>query len=128
MIKEKILIVEDDELIADYFKLLLARTGYDIVGIVSHGEDVLKKTEELSPELILMDIMLKGSMDGIDAASQVNERFDVPIIFLSGNSDDNIRKRIEEIKHYDFLIKPVRKNQLHDSIQAALKLFSKKSI
>ena len=63
-----------------------------------------------------MDIMLKGQMDGIVATQIINEHFNIPVIYLSGNSDNTIIKRVSETKHYGFLLKPFKKNDLHDAI------------
>lgn len=82
----KILIVEDENIIALNIKKKLKSFGYSIPAIASTGEEALKLTEIILPDLILMDIMLKGEMNGVEAAEQIRKRFDIPIIYLTAYS------------------------------------------
>ncbi|MBL7149443.1 MAG: response regulator, partial [Candidatus Cloacimonetes bacterium] len=77
----KILIVEDERMIAEDIKLTLVHFNYKVIGIISKGEDALKKLEKLAPDLILMDIMLNGKLNGIETGAIITNKYDIPIIF-----------------------------------------------
>ena len=81
----KILIVEDENIIAFEMKTILEIQGYSIVGIASSGEEAVTFTDKHRPDLIIMDIQLEGDLDGIDTAGLINEKYNIPIIFLTGN-------------------------------------------
>ena len=89
----KILIVEDEYIVATDLKQRLEDMGHKIVGIEGDGKSAIKKTEETKPDLILMDITLKGELDGIETAQQIQEDYDIPLIYLSGRNDNNTLKR-----------------------------------
>jgi CheY-like chemotaxis protein len=104
---ETILIVEDDGLIALYLTELLERVGYRVAGAVSSGETVLRILEKASPpNLILMDIGLDGSLDGIETARQVQERFSIPLIFVTAYTSEITLERIHNITSHGFIGKP----------------------
>jgi CheY-like chemotaxis protein len=96
---ESILVVEDDGLIAFYLSQLLEKAGYRIIGLASSGEMVLRKLEEPEkPDLILMDVGLAGSLDGIETARLVRQRFSVPLIFLTGYPSGSTLERMLEVE------------------------------
>jgi DNA-binding response OmpR family regulator len=118
---ESILIVEDDGLIALYLTELMEKTGYLIVGTVSTGEMVLRLLEDyLKPDLILMDIGLAGSLDGIETAWQVRQRFSVPVIFVSAYTSENTLERIREIAPEGYIGKPFLDNEILALIRKVL--------
>lgn len=86
MLKKKVLIVEDNMIIAIDIREKIKNCGYTVPAIVSSGEQALKKTEELKPDLVIMDIGLKGNMNGIETGKMISEIFNIPIIYLTGNS------------------------------------------
>jgi CheY-like chemotaxis protein len=86
MIKKKVLIVEDNMIIAIDIKEKIKNFGYTVPAIVSSGEQALNKTEELKPDLVIIDIGLKGNMNGIETGKMIRENFNIPIIYLTGNS------------------------------------------
>ena len=92
--KAKILIVEDERIIALEMRHNLESMGYDVAAIVSSGEEAVRKAEELHPDLVLMDIILQGEMDGVEAAGQIKNRFDVPVVYVTANVSD---ARLEDI-------------------------------
>lgn len=92
MVDSKILIVEDDFIVAIDLKIHLEKMGYHVLDITDNGKDALTKTRK-NPDLILMDINLKGDIDGIDTAQQIHKLYDVPIIYLTGFNDKNTIKR-----------------------------------
>jgi len=116
----KILLAEDECIAARYLKQSLTRMGYKITGTVQTGEEVIGNVEENPPDLILMDISLGGRIDGITAAQKVLARFDIPVIYVTGNSDSEVFERAKLTEPYAYLIKPYELSQLHNTIQIAL--------
>ena len=86
--RAKVLIVEDEVLIGTYVQNCLRDMGYEAGPFVTSGEEAIRRTAEIQPDIILMDIMLEGEMTGIDAAEEIRVRYDVPIIFLTAYSDE----------------------------------------
>lgn len=116
----KILVVEDDAIIVFKLKHTLENLGYNVVGTADTGEKAIDFAFRESPELILMDIRLKGSMDGIQAAGQIREKLDVPIIFMTAYSDEDKIKRAKKTLPYGYLLKPVQDKELEINIDIAL--------
>ena len=118
---ETILIVEDDGLIALYLTDLLEKAGYRIVGTVSSGEMVFQLLENYpKPDLILMDIGIAGSLDGIETAQQVRQRFSVPVIFVTAYTSENTIERIREIAPEGYIGKPFLDNEILALIRKVL--------
>jgi len=128
MVHEKILIVEDEVIIAKILEDLLVSLGYTVVARVKTGENAIKSVGQYHPDLILMDILLEGKMDGIDAAAQIKKRFGIPVIYLTSFSDDVTLGRAKETDPYGYLVKPFVKETIHATIQiaAAKKLFDER--
>lgn len=103
----RLLVVEDEALIALALKMDLAREGFSVCGIAARGEEAVALALELHPDLILMDVRLAGEMDGFDAAEAILAVEDIPIIFLSGYLDQATTARMKEISPYGSLSKPV---------------------
>lgn len=120
MDKSKILIVEDDSMLCTVFEMFLDELGYHQCGTVASGEAALKHCEENSPDLILMDIHLEGEIDGVEAAKVIFEKYNIPIIYISGDSDVSTVKRAVLPNTYGFMTKPVYKNSLELNIEFAL--------
>lgn len=116
----KILIVEDEAITAMDVKNRLENFGFEVVGIASRGTEAISKAQRFIPNLILMDIALKGDMDGIEAASEIKTLFDIPIIYMSAFSDENTFKRAKFSNPYGFVNKPISSEVLVISIEAAL--------
>lgn len=106
-------------IIALMLERMVKRLGHNVVGKVSSGEKAIQAVKEHDPDLILMDIRLDGQMDGVDAMREINAQVPKPVIFVTGNSDEAQRKRVNEIDHLDFLIKPVSYNDLTKSMDKA---------
>jgi len=115
----KILMVEDDMIIAADISMQLTKLGYEIIGINTRAEDALKSIENNRPDLILMDIILTGKMNGIEAAQVVLENFQIPVIFLTSNSDDSTFQQALTAKPYAFISKPFQKAELERTIKLA---------
>ena len=118
---KNVLIVEDDSFQAHMLKILLTFLGYDVVAVSSTGEEAVNLTSKLKPQIIFMDIALGGEIDGIEAVKRIYAKFPaVEIIYLTGNSDSKHKNRAENIGFNDFLIKPINKQMLVDSLSKVL--------
>ncbi len=115
-----ILIVEDELIIAKDLARKLKHCGYEILGIADSGIKAIKKVAETQPDLILMDIVIKGTMDGITASKKIKSAYNIPIIFLSSYSDRDMLKRARETKPKGYLIKPYNTEDLKATIESAL--------
>ncbi|NIT58881.1 MAG: response regulator [Aliifodinibius sp.] len=118
--KGRVLIVEDDMLLSMVEERLIKRLGFEVIGKVTKGTDAIEKEEELSPDIIVMDISLKGDMDGIEAMEAIRENSDVPVIYLSGSGDRYSLERAKKTGFTDFLTKPVTGGDLKEPLYAAM--------
>lgn len=118
--KEKnILIVEDEMIVAMMIKLKLLDMGYNFAGHATSGEDAVRMVEDKKPDLIIMDIYLKGKMDGIEAATEILKSNIVPIIFLTGDSSRETRARASTANPVGYLQKPFMDEELEYIIESA---------
>lgn len=113
----KILIVEDEMIIGANISLQLQKLGYEVTGLIPRGEDVLSHITENKPDIILLDIQLKGELDGIETAKLVQKEFDIPIIYLTANSDDAHFERAKPTQPKAFISKPFKKLDLQRAIE-----------
>ena len=116
----KILIVEDEQIVAVDLEGQLERLGYQVVGIAVSGEDACKMVASEQPDLILMDVRLDGPMDGIDAAHRIRQSKEVPILFLTAYCDTATLQRAAQVEPYGYLVKPFVPSDLNAAIQMAL--------
>lgn len=116
----KILIVEDEVVIAMEIEALLEQLGYEVAGQAGRGEDAVDLAEQRRPDLVLMDIRLKGEMDGITAAEKIFRLYKIPVVFLTAHSDPSTLERAMNLQPYGYLLKPFRKNDLYTTIEIAL--------
>jgi CheY-like chemotaxis protein len=116
----RILVVEDEHIVAMGIKKMLKSLGYTVTGVASSGEDAISKAESTFPDVVLMDIMLKGDMDGVEAAKEIRERFDVPVVYLTAYSDNKILERAKRTEPFGYIIKPFDEKDLYSSIEVAL--------
>lgn len=116
----RILVVEDEMVISLEIVTTLKRLGYEIAGQAITGMDAIWKAGDTNPDLILMDIRLKDEMDGIEAASRIQERSECPIIFLTAHSDEGTLERAIAMSPSGYLIKPFKDRELYSSIELAL--------
>jgi DNA-binding NarL/FixJ family response regulator len=119
--KARILIAEDEGLVAMSTRTLLEEIGYEVTGIAGTGEDALEQAGRDRPDLVLMDIKLKGSINGVDAARRMKEQLDLQVVFLTGYSDDKTKEQAMDIRPAGFLVKPTGADVLHETIENALK-------
>lgn len=120
MPKAMILIVEDERIVAMDIETSLKNFGYGIAGQTDRGEDAIKKAGDLHPDLILMDVGLKGEMDGIEAAAQIRARFDLPVIFLTAFANQSTIQRARLSEAYGYVLKPFAEHELVIAIEMAL--------
>ena len=125
MAEGRILIVEDEHIVAMGIKRMLKTLGYTVTGVASSGEDAIGKAESTFPDVVLMDIMLKGSMDGVTAAKEITTRFDVPVVYLTAYSDNSILERAKKTEPFGYIIKPFDEKDLYSSIEVALQRYRK---
>jgi len=118
--KAKILVVEDDRYAAIYIKQTLESFGFDAIEIAVSGEEAIQKAKEMNSDVVLMDIVLKGKMDGIEAAEIIKEQLGIPIIYLTAYSDDKMVKRAKATKPVGYLLKPFQQRDLQQGIEIAL--------
>ena len=116
----KIMVVEDESIVAKDIQNRLKRLGYNVNDIVSSGEEAIRKAAETQPDLVLMDIVLKGEIDGIEAAKQINTLFNVPILYLTAYADDSTIQRAKITEPFGYILKPFQTKELHSAIQIAL--------
>jgi CheY-like chemotaxis protein len=107
MVSRRILIVEDEALIAMALQVQLEEAGHSVVGVVATGKAAVQAAGELRPDVILMDILLAGQMDGVEAAAQIRERQSVPVVFATGYMDQEVRQRALEQQPLGYVTKPL---------------------
>lgn len=115
-----ILIVEDEMIIAANISLQLTHLGYEVTGIIPRAEEVLPHIWQLVPDIILMDINLKGNLDGIEMVHLIQKEFKIPIIYLTANSDEANFNRAKATNPYAFVSKPFKILDLHRAIELTL--------
>jgi len=116
----RILIVEDDEIICNLITTMLEKKGYAVVGNISTGEESIMKAAELEPDLILMDIHLSGTMDGVAAARYIFQLFHYPIVFLTALCDDGLLERAKHAQPLGYILKPFTDKDLSSNVELAL--------
>ncbi|MDO5835558.1 MAG: response regulator [Methanobacterium sp.] len=115
-----IMLVEDEIIVAADVKNRLENMGYEVLGIFDTGEEAIEKAGELKPNLVLMDIVLKGEMDGIDAAQKIRELFDIPIIYLTAYSDEKTLQRAKVTEPFGYVLKPFEDREIQSAIEMAI--------
>lgn len=120
MAKAHILIVEDESIIALDIKSTLENLGYAVIAIVPSGAEAIRIAGEEHPDLVLMDIRLKGDMDGVQAAEQIRADYDVPVVYLTAHADDATLQRAKVTQAFGFILKPFEDRELHTTIEIAL--------
>ena len=116
----KIMVVEDEAVIAIRLQERLTAMGYHVVGISYSAEEAMKQARRLRPDLVLMDIMIPGKMDGVVVAKWVKAELDIPVIFLTAFSEDKIIERAKQAKPYGYIVKPFQDRELKASVEIAL--------
>ena len=118
--KVKILVVEDESIVAMELRDRLQKMNFSVVGIYDSGDTAIAKTHETLPDLILMDIIIKGDKDGIETAHLIRSQLDIPVIFLTAHSDPKTLQRAQQEAPYGYILKPFRERELQITIDMAL--------
>ena len=118
--KTRVLVVEDEAIVATDIRKILDNLGYEVVGTASSGKTAIQKAKENKPDLVLMDIVLKGKMDGIEAAEQIRQRFNIPVVYLTAYADNQILKRAKVTEPFGYIVKPFEDRELKSVIEMAL--------
>lgn len=116
----RVMIVEDEGIVSIDLRGLLNNMGYIVSGMAFSGEEALKKFSSSQSDLVLMDIGLKGKLDGIETAQRIKQKSDIPIIFLTGFADKNTLNRADQVKPAAYIIKPINETDLQLALQKAL--------
>ena len=112
----KILIVEDELLIGENLKRSLLKNGYEVPSIAFTGDEAISMAERNKPDLVLMDIKLKGDMDGVEAAGNIRKRFEIPVVFLTAHSDIDTFEKAKKTEPFGYVLKPFEDRQLYLTI------------
>ncbi len=116
---KKILIVEDEWFIAQDTKGRVENLGYSVCGIAATGEDAVRQAAEMRPDLILMDIKLKGEMDGIAAAERIKAEQDIPVVYVTAFANRDLLERVKTTGPYGYILKPFKEEALHTAVEIA---------
>ena len=120
MTRARILIVEDDRVVARDIQQQLTRAGHAVVGVASRAEDAVQLAILAEPQLVLMDVRLEGGTDGIEAAGQIRERCGIPVVYLTAYADDKTLQRAGVTEPFGYLLKPFEDSQLRTAVEMAL--------
>ncbi len=120
MSKANILVVEDESIVSKDIQLSLKKLGYNVVGSSNNGEKAIEMALALEPDLILMDIMLKGDVNGVRASKRIQTKLNIPIVYLTAYADENTLERAKVTQPYGYIIKPFKEIDLQTSIEMAL--------
>jgi two-component system, LytTR family, response regulator LytT len=115
-----VFIVEDESIVAKDIQNSLTKLGYNVVGTANNGKDALEKIAEIEPDLVLMDIQIKGNMSGIEVSEKIKERLHIPVIFLTAYADEGTLSRAKITEPYGYILKPFKEIDLHSTIEMAV--------
>lgn len=113
-----VLIIEDDRLISLMLTKMVQKMDHDVVGVHAKGEEAISTVDTQEVDLILMDIMLEGEIDGIETMQAIREKHTIPVIYITGNSDESTRERAAKTNYLDYLVKPITFKQLKSIISS----------
>ena len=115
-----VMVVEDEGIVSIDIRNILTRLGYTVSSVAFSGEEAIRKSRQSPPDIVLMDIGLKGDLDGIDTAARLKRERDIPVVFLTGFADDNTLARAREIKPAGYIVKPINEDELAETVAGAL--------
>jgi PAS domain S-box-containing protein len=118
--EKSILIVEDEGVVALSLQALLTKMGYKVVGIAITGKEAIGLAADKKPDVILMDIHIKGDIDGIETTEKINETMDIPVIFHTAYADDETVRRAIKTRSHSYLVKPYNPRELYSNIEFAI--------
>lgn len=119
-IKGTVVIVEDDRLLSFVEGRILEMLGYRVLAKAVSGEEAIEKIEEHQPDVVVMDVSLKGDIDGIEAVNRIRSFTNVPVIYISGNADKQHIARAKKTGYIDYLIKPISSNDMVEVMDKAM--------
>jgi len=120
MAKINVLVVEDESIVSKDIQHSLKKLGYNVVGAASTGEKAIDLASSTIPDIILMDIMLKGDMNGIEAADEIRKELAIPVIFLTAYADESTLSKAKITEPYGYILKPFKEIDLHTTIEMAI--------
>jgi PAS domain S-box-containing protein len=120
LVMKRIMLVDDEAIITMQLEKRLTTMGYEVVGVASSGEQSVQLARKLRPDLVLMDIVMPGDLDGIEAASQIRSELEIPIIFLTAFADEAYFERAKRAEPFGYLVKPFHEKEVSASIEIAL--------
>ena len=120
MVKNRIMVVEDEMIVAMDIQSRLEKFGYEVVAVISSGELAIDSCMEMAPDLILMDIRLEGELDGVETARRIRKHLDVPVIFLTAYTDEHMLDRVKITEPFGYILKPFKDTELHANVEVAL--------
>lgn len=120
MAQTNVLVVEDESIVSKDIQQSLKKLGYNVVGAAATGENAVALALETRPDIILMDIMLKGEMNGIEAATRIRSEANIPVIFLTAYADESTLGKAKVTQPYGYIIKPFKEIDIHTTIEMAL--------
>ena len=120
MTPARILVVEDEAVVAADIENHLRGMGYDVCGLIMSGEEAVAQAQEKHPDLVLMDISLSGDMDGVEAADYINETTKIPVVFLTAYTNEDVLARARVTEPFGYLLKPFQARELYTTIEMAL--------
>ena len=123
MSTKRILIVEDEIIIAEDIRMMVEKCGYDVCGMITSGESAVQEAKEIDPDLVLMDIMLGKNMNGMQAAEEINKTLKVPFIFITAYADDDTIEKSLHVDPYGYIVKPFDERELKASMELAFYKF-----
>jgi DNA-binding LytR/AlgR family response regulator len=124
----KILIVEDDMIIGAKISMKLVSLGYEVTGVIPRGEEAIVHVENYQPDIVLLDINLKGPLDGVETAKKILAKTDVPVIYVTANTDEATFNRAKATKPYAFISKPIKKLDLQRAIELTIERLNEKKL
>ena len=116
----KILVVDDEAIITMQLEERLTALGYEVIGMAASGEDSIEKAKRLRPDIVLMDIVMPGKMNGIEAAKVINEEMSIPVVFVTSYADDAIIAKAKDARPYGYIVKPFNELEIKAAIEIAL--------
>jgi PAS domain S-box-containing protein len=120
MAETRVLVVEDESVVAKDIQWSLKGLGYAICGWASSGAEAIQKAADLKPDLVLMDVVLKGEMDGIQASEHIRKNFNIPVIYLTAYADEHTLQRAKVTEPFGYILKPFEERELHTTLEVAL--------
>jgi CheY-like chemotaxis protein len=125
MVKGRILIVEDEALTAQDIRWSLEKIGYAVTGVVASGIEAIQRIEESPPDLVILDIFIKGPIDGIETANKITKRFDIPVVYLTGHTDKITIGRAKKTNPAGYILKPYADEKLKIIIERIINKYKK---